>query len=267
MKLLKTDKLENKKLPLNKINTLKITTKEKRLLKEFINSQDSWTTAWHLINFSYSAVKEGTGFLASLAWNNNGPFKGDMAAFIKGGSLNIDDIVNGILEKFEGKNPNFNDMVKGVGIVHRRYNWLQPNGFKWKMGIKAMGGEETLEYILQKASTPWTLKKKQTFIFTKLVLPTNIINQTQKNEIINKIKSLKEGDSIVWGEYSHKLNDDDLKDVSKLLSLINKDSFLIKYKNIFVKIQNMLEKPGLFGNTKLNKEQKDLTKFKNIVGI
>ena len=141
------------------IEASNLTTDHKNILKNFVDYYSSDVKlAYHIMNFSAASLVPVQLQMAQTAMANDANGNQYQAVdVIAGGWTTIDEIIEGIVEKFAGEDDRFVTATVQLSYkVDKAKHQLLPGVFA-TMADTPMGGRETLEYILSHGSTPWTI--------------------------------------------------------------------------------------------------------------
>ena len=141
-------------------------------MEKVIKYAGDWKSAWYLMNFVISATSEKSIGSAVIGWDPNGPFeevlyangkpnnKKTMIKFIEEGSLEWDQIVQGVIDKFSLKDKNFSAIVNNAATVDVNKKELIKGG-AWNAAASAMGGDDTIKYIFSKSTLGYKIVDKK----------------------------------------------------------------------------------------------------------
>lgn len=160
-----------------------LTPSEKSMINEIMayyqdKTTHKVTTGWHVLHFAIMTTDDMQIAMAVMGWNDSATPDGidnDEAVkqYILSGTINIDEMVHTILEKFRGHDSaHFKTTISDILTVDDDAKTLTGDcndarpgvianmtiGAVVPMTVKAMAGEETLSYLLKHSKYNFTLK-------------------------------------------------------------------------------------------------------------
>lgn len=162
------------------------TAAEKTMLKKIVEhyktTDHKVETAWHVLNFANASTDATQIALAVMGWLYNGQTFGDLQTeasdpdqnivnqanvkiaaaknevkqYILNGTIDIKDIAQSIISKFSGEDKHFDMATVGGALTPDPVAKTLTKGVMASFAIQAMGGDDTLGFILQHGAG-WTL--------------------------------------------------------------------------------------------------------------
>lgn len=135
----------------------------KSLYTSFINHQESWMDAYYLIKFMAASSNEdsmksgitglakGKTFAAALVYaaQHQEELIKKMKTKVLSGKLDFELAVKGIIDRFSGKDKDFNLAVVSMAATVKGKT-LKKAPTAWQAASIAMGGDDVIKYILNK---------------------------------------------------------------------------------------------------------------------